>query len=413
MTPRRLKHVATLVAGQSPPSEVVAPLIDGRPFLQGNAEFGLVHPQAKYEADLAPKRSVQGDLLISVRAPVGALNLANREYGIGRGLCAVRARSIDRRFLWWWAHTQVTALNAVATGSTYAAVSASDVGNLPVPDIPLDEQRRIADFLDSETARLDSLMARRAVQTSLLGERRASLLFELLGRVDGGPAARSGLPWLPTVPSHWSVVKLTLLARLGSGHTPSRSRPEWWVDATIPWITTGEVAQLRDDRVEELTETREMISQVGIANSAAELHPRGTVVLSRTASVGYSAVMGADMATSQDFATWTCGPRLDPYYLLWTLRAMRPWLLGARAMGSTHKTIYMPDIQALRLPLPPLAEQRAIVDRIRTELSALDAVRDVLDDQVELLRERRQALITAAVTGQLDVTTAQRATVSS
>jgi len=64
-----------------------------------------------------------------------------------------------------------------------------------------------------------------------------------------------------------------------------------------------------------------MISTLGLANSAAEVHPPGpgTVVLSRTASVGYSAVMGVGMATSQDFATWTCGPLMDPYYLLWSL----------------------------------------------------------------------------------------------
>ena len=103
-----------------------------------------------------------------------------------------------------------------------------------------------------------------------------------------------------------------------------------------------------------LTETRECISEVGLANSSAELHPVDTVVLCRTASAGYSAVMGAQMATSQDFVTWTCGPRLDPYYLLWILRAMRQDLLGRLAMGSTHKTIYAPDLQMLRVPLPPL-----------------------------------------------------------
>ena len=84
-----------------------------------------------------------------------------------------------------------------------------------------------------------------------------------------------------------------------------------------------------------------------MANSSAELHPKGSVVLCRTASAGYSAVMGKDMATSQDFVAWRCGPQLDPFYLLWCLRAMRSDLLGRLAMGSTHKTIYVPDLQAL------------------------------------------------------------------
>ena len=144
-------------------------------------------------------------------------------------------------------------------------------------------------------------------------------------------------------------VKLGYVARLGSGHTPSRDHPEWWLNCTIPWITTGEVAQMSSDRLEEITETREMISEIGLANSSATVRPKGTVVLCRTAaSAGYSAIMGSDMATSQDFATWTCGPRLRPRYLLLCLRAMRSDLLGRLAIGSTHRTIYMPDIESSR-----------------------------------------------------------------
>ncbi|MFN2417547.1 MAG: restriction endonuclease subunit S, partial [Candidatus Limnocylindria bacterium] len=146
---------------------------------------------------------------------------------------------------------------------------------------------------------------------------------------------------------------------------------------------------------------------IGLARSAAEIHPQGTVVLCRTASAGYSAIMGEDMATSQDFVTWTCGPDLDPFYLLWCLRAMRRDLLGRLAMGSTHKTIYVPDLQMLRIPLPPLAEQRAIVESIRAANSTIDDTVDAIDRQLGLLTERRQALITAAVTGQIDVTTAR------
>lgn len=118
------------------------------------------------------------------------------------------------------------------------------------------------------------------------------------------------------------------------------------------------------------------------------------------------------MATSQDFVTWTCGPRLDPFYLLWCLRAMRSDLLGRLAMGSTHKTIYVPDLQMLRIPLPPLHEQQQIVGSIREANTAIDTAVDVIDRQLALLTERRQALITAAVTRQIDVTTARGADTS-
>ena len=160
---------------------------------------------------------------------------------------------------------------------------------------------------------------------------------------------------------------------------------------------------MRGDRIERIFETRERISELGLANSSAVLHPEGTVVLCRTASAGYSAIMGMPMATSQDFATWTCGPRLLPEYLLFCLRAMREDLLGRLAMGSTHQTIYMPDIEAITIPLPPVEVQVEIVDEVRRLTAQVDSAVDMVESVFSLLAERRHILITEAVTGQLEI----------
>ncbi|MEV7187824.1 restriction endonuclease subunit S [Kitasatospora sp. NPDC093102] len=277
---------------------------------------------------------------------------------------------------------------------------------LPVLLPPLEEQRRIAGFLDAETARIEALVSAEQRVLDRLAERRQSGVVAAVSGIEEADRRASILPWLESIPASWQEVRVGLLARMGSGHTPSRSRPDWWVDCDIPWITTGEVKQVRDDRIEELYETREKISKLGLENSSAEIHPAGTVFLCRTASAGYSGIMGLDMATSQDFVTWTCGPGLNSHYLLWCLRAMRPDLLGRLAMGSTHKTIYVPDLQMLRIPLPPLESQIGIVKAIHDQNSRIDALVDKVRRQVSLLAERRQALITAAVTGQFDVSTA-------
>lgn len=113
--------------------------------------------------------------------------------------------------------------------------------------------------------------------------------------------------------------------------------------------------------------------------------------------------MGRDMATSQDIVTWTCGPLLRPRYLLLCLRVMRSDLLDRLAMGSTHKTIYMPEIESLRTLLPPVEVQDQIVDEVWRQLGLLHSAMEGLERQVELLVEHRQALITAAVTGELAV----------
>ncbi len=355
----------------------------------------------------APKRANAGDILLSVRAPVGALNIADRSYGIGRGLCAIRpALELDRGYAWWAINAASPQLQAVATGSTYDAVAGDDVGRLAIPEWSTGEQRAIADYLDRETARIDALIAAKRRMRGLLGQRWQMVMqHAVAGRLDGGASARrpTTVPWLTDLPANWREGHLKLVATLGTGHTPSRSHPEWWADLTIPWITTGEVADMRSDNIEYVLETREKISEVGMANSSATLHAAGTVVLCRTASAGYSAIMGADMATSQDFATWTCGPLLRPRFLLLCLRAMRKDLLGRLAMGSTHKTIYMPDIESIKVPIPPVDDQDRVVEAAHAQHQPLQTGVARLDAQLELLTERRQALITAAVTGQIEV----------
>ncbi|MGO9956647.1 MAG: restriction endonuclease subunit S [Solirubrobacteraceae bacterium] len=186
-------------------------------------------------------------------------------------------------------------------------------------------------------------------------------------------------------------VQIKRVAAPGTGHTPSRERPELWFadECVVPWFTLADVWQIRSGGRSVVTTTTERVSLAGIAGSSAVLHPAGTVLLSRTASVGFSAVMGTDMAVSQDYMTWTPGPQLDSRFLLYVLRGQRQEF--ARLMsGSTHKTIYMPDLLALRTPLPPVERQldiAAFLDRecarIDHVLAELRAQRDAIDKLME------------------------------
>ena len=207
----------------------------------------------------------------------------------------------------------------------------------------------------------------------------------------------SGVEWLGEVPADWSVGAVRRFARLESGHTPSRQKPEYWKDCTVPWFTLADVWQLRDERTETVTHTEELVSELGLENSSARLLPAGTVMLSRTASVGYSGIMGVPMATTQDFANWVCGASISPEFLLYCFREMKSDF--ARLMyGSTHNTIYMPDIKRLYVCVPPLCEQARIVEWIRREIDNIDTLVAKQERLIELLQEKRQALISHAVT---------------
>src|SRR5262245_11598319 len=207
----------------------------------------------------------------------------------------------------------------------------------------------------------------------------------------------SGVEWLGKIPAHWQAKRTKFAARLRSGHTPSRQHPEYWTDCTIPWFGLADVWQIRDGRTEYVYETNEKISELGLANSAARLLPKGTVMLSRTASVGFSAIMGVEMATTQDFVNWVCGPTLRPDYLLYVFRSMQHEFRRL-TMGSTHQTIYMPDVGRFSAPIPPLSEQDQIVTVIRKEAARIDALIVKVCDAIDRLKELRTALISSAVT---------------
>ncbi|WP_122498778.1 restriction endonuclease subunit S [Mycobacterium attenuatum] len=186
-----------------------------------------------------------------------------------------------------------------------------------------------------------------------------------------------------------------------TGHTPSRSKPEYWENVTIPWFTLADVWQLRDGRRVYLGDTANQISELGLANSAAELLPAGTVVLSRTASVGFSGVMPRSMATSQDFWNWVCGPDLMPEYLNYQFKAIAP-ALRALNMGSTHQTIYQRDAAGIEIVVPPLAQQHAIAHYLDRETARIDTLIEEQQRLIEMLRQRRAGVIADAVTHGVD-----------
>lgn len=272
---------------------------------------------------------------------------------------------------------------------------------------PLELQRVVADCLDRKVAAVDAAIKIEEQLLLLLQEKRTATVTDAVtrGARDDVALKDSMANWIERVPLHWDVVRIKHVARLESGHTPSRQHPEYWIpeECTIPWISLSDVWQLRDGTQEYVRETSEKISARGLANSAARLLPAGTVILSRTASVGFSAIMDSAMATTQDFVCWICGPKIRPLYLLYVLRAMVPEF-ERLTMGSVHRTIYMPDVARFVTPLPPLEEQDVIVSLIRSRLAPIDAAISKIRLQIDRLREYRQALITAAVTGQIDVT---------
>ena len=180
---------------------------------------------------------------------------------------------------------------------------------------------------------------------------------------------------------------------------PDKQVGAYWTDCDVPWVSLNDTGYLRTH--DYVTKTAFNVNSLGIANSSARLLPPRAVVFSRDATVGLFAITTVSMAVSQHFIAWLCGEEIVPEYLLQVFRAMTEEL-ERLTMGATVKTIGMPLVRTLVVPVPPLDEQAAIVTFLNRKRSQIDILIAKKQRLIELLQEKRQALISHVVTKGLD-----------
>lgn len=402
----RLKYSARVIAGQSPESADVSELGADTPFLQGNAEFGPRYPTAKSQCSAPPKSAAIGDVLVSVRAPVGALNIADQSYGIGRGLAAVRPLQIDSKYLWWWLHTQVDVLQAQSTGSTFSAVSASDIANLLVPVGDSQLQRAIARFLDRETAQIDDLIGKQERLIELLSEKRQAIITHAVttGLNPDAPTKPSGIPWQGPIPQHWTVQPLKNLIHMQTGVTLGKD----YSDEATETYAYLRVANVQIGYV-DLSDVKEIDLPTAVAASST-LQP-GDVLMTEGGDRDklargciWNAPISPCVHQNHIFAVRT-GAHLLNEFLVLALDAAPArtyfYITGKQStnLASTNST----TVKNFRFGVPPISEQLRIVDRLKTKTLQIDDLTEKAKAVISTLRERRSALISAAVTGNIRV----------
>ncbi|WP_313919634.1 restriction endonuclease subunit S [Tahibacter sp.] len=241
------------------------------------------------------------------------------------------------------------------------------------------EQEKIAKCLST----LDELIGAESQKICALKAHKNGLMQQLFPR-EGETLPHLRFHEFQDAPE-WEERRLEDLAKRGSGHTPSKAHPEYY-NGGIRWISLADSRRLDSGLI---SETKTTISLKGINNSSAVLHPAGTVLVSRDAGVGKSAIMGSAMAVSQHFIAWTCDEsKLSNWFLYHLLQKMKPDFERA-AIGSTIKTIGLQFFIDLEVVIPSLAEQQ----RIATCLCSLDDLIAAQSDRLAGLRLHKQGLL--------------------
>ena len=288
-------------------------------------------------------------------------------------------------------------LELAANGVTRFGIPKSDIGTMTLPVPPLSRQRAIADFLDRETARLNALVAEKERVLGLLAEKRRGLIDRAVTRgLD--PQARlrdSGIPWLGKIPAHWST-----------------ERSRWLFRERDERSVTGEEEMLTVSHLTGVTPRSEKDVNMFEAetNEGYKICCVGDLAINTLwAWMGAMGVASVNGIVSPAYHVYQPGPRLEPTYIDALVRMpvfAQEVTRYSKGVWSSRLRLYPEGFFEVFFPLPPIAEQRAIVAHIAKETAKLDALRSATERTILLLKERRSALITAAVTGQINIESA-------
>lgn len=316
------------------------------------------------------------------------------------------SKKLINKYLYYYliSGINIDQMNSVIHGSALRRMTISKINDLVIafPQTK-EDQTQIANFLDYETAQIDTLIEKQQTLITLLKEKRQAVISHAVtkGLIPDAPMKDSGVEWLGEVPEHWGITKLKWKASTTSGGTPTTSKyTDYYEDGDIPWIRTTD---LNNDK---LNETPIMITLKAVRDSACSLLPKNSVLIAMyggAGSIGKHSLLNFESTINQAVCGVLPSEAFVPDYLHRFYEFYRPfWMIGA---AGTRKdpNIGQDNIKEAKTLIPPLNEQNQIADYLDKMQSYFDALTESAEKGIQLMQERRTALISAAVTGKIDV----------
>ena len=382
----KLGDIVDITMGQSPKSEFYNKRNEGMPFLQGSATFGFMHPYFEtYSSDIK-KIAINGSVLMSVRAPVGDLNIANADVCIGRGLCSINGKSnIINRYIFYLLSYYKPKLLNMQKGTTFGAITKDDILNFKVliaEDI--EEQKRIASALSKIDAYLENTI-------KLIEEKerfKRGIAKKLLTCKEGEniPEAR-----FKGFEDEWEIVKLGDITKMISGGTPNTKIKEYY-NGNIVWATITDIT----NSYKYLYDSEKKITELGLQNSSTKIFPINTVLYSIYGSIGECAISKVECTTNQAILGIECSDKINYNFLYYLLSNHKNNAKKLRQFG-TQPNINKKIVLNFCFKIPNIEEQ----EKIGEYLSLLDKEIDNLKKQKELIKEMKRGAMQKLLSGEV------------
>ena len=307
-------------------------------------------------------------------------------------------KSINRKYLFYTLLTKefIATVNASTFGSKMPRANWDFIGSQSVPVPPISEQNKIVNYLDRETTQIDNLIAAKEQMLTLLEEKREALISHAVTRgLDPNVAfKRSGLDWLGDIPQHWQFCQIRRLSpvKRGASPRPIDDLKYFDDDGEFSWVRISDVTASR----KYLTQTTEKLSVLG-SSLSVKLYPE-TFFVSIAASVGKPIITKIKCCIHDGFVYFPY-LRINNNFLYYLFEGGQ--LFKGLGKLGTQLNLNTETIGSIHIPIPPDDEIEMIVDFLEYETAKIDKLVAAIKDSIVLLKERRSALITAAVTGQI------------
>ncbi|WP_305845926.1 restriction endonuclease subunit S [Photobacterium kishitanii] len=409
----KIKHLSQVKRGASPRP------IDDPKFFDDEGEYAWVRiadvsASDTYLTKTTQKMSALGsslsvklepnELFLSIAGTVGKPCINLIKACIHDGFVYFPELKIPNKFL-FYVFAGEQAYKGLGKMGTQLNLNTDTVGDIKVtlPFEPKDIQK-IVDFLDHETAKIDTLIEKQQRLIELLKEKRQAVISHAVtkGLNPDAPMKDSGVEWLGEVPEHWDLTPLKYLCNFKGGGTPTKDNINYWTNGTIPWVSP------KDMKSFWINKTQDYVTELAVKESSTNIIFEGSLmmvvrsgILQRTIPIAINTV---PVTMNQDMKALLFNNKMLTEYAAYFIIGNIPQLLLEWSKeGATVESIEHEYLANSYFPVPPKEEQEKIICTIMSQLELFDNLETQAQQAIKLMQERRTALISAAVTGKIDV----------